>query len=312
MRASLGRQERPQKGPVRRSTRPPGLWLSSRYRPRVIRKAIIPAAGLGTRMRPWSEIVPKELVPIGTKPAIQFAVDEALGAGIVEIAVVVSPAKTLLGDYLDRFGDPSGRARFTYVTQESPRGLGDAILRCRDFVGGERFAILLPDNVLLSPEHDFGALVRAAERTGRDAIGVVEVTHADSGRYGNCGRIDYTVLEPGLLALEKLYDKQPGRLEVAPGERLHRTCGRYVSSRRLLEELADLACPTAGGPAELDEVPAYQRIVADGGAVGVVLPPPLFDVGNPAGYLAACARMHEMSGAAESRAPRRDVAGIAR
>jgi UTP--glucose-1-phosphate uridylyltransferase len=258
----------------------------------MVRKAVIPAAGLGTRMRPWSDVVPKELVPLGTKPAIQFAVDEALGAGITEIAVVVSPAKALLREYLDRFGDPSGRASFTYVEQDEPRGLGDAILRCRDFLDGEPFAVLLPDNVLLSPEHDFRRMVDAAGSTGRDALGVIEVGHADSGRYGNCGRIEFHEIEPGLLALERLHDKGPGTLRVAPGERLHRTCGRYVCSPRLLEVLADLR-PNAAG--ELDEVPAYQRIVAEGGAVGVVLPAPLFDVGNPAGYLAACADVHERS-----------------
>ncbi|HUP21782.1 MAG TPA: sugar phosphate nucleotidyltransferase [Thermoanaerobaculia bacterium] len=263
-----------------------------------MRKAVIPAAGLGTRMRPWSEVVPKELVPLGTKPAIQFAVDEALGAGIAEIAVVVSPDKGLLRDYLDRFGDPSGRARFTYVTQETPRGLGDAILCCRDFAAGEPFAVLLPDNVLLSPAHDFGRLVRASERSGLDAIGVIEVTHADSGRYGNCGRIEFRVLEPGLLELERLYDKLPGTLQVPPGETLLRTCGRYACTQRLLDELAQLRA-TTGDRVELDEVPAYQRIVASGGAVGVVLPPPLFDVGNPSGYLAACAAIHERHGAVE-------------
>jgi UTP-glucose-1-phosphate uridylyltransferase len=83
---------------------------------------------------------------------------------------------------------------------------------------------------------------------------------------------------------------------VPPGESLLRTCGRYVCTPRLLEVLEELR---ASIPGELDEVPAYQRIVADGGAVGVVLPPPLFDVGNPAGYLAACAAMHERSLGAE-------------
>jgi UTP--glucose-1-phosphate uridylyltransferase len=259
-----------------------------------MRRAVIPAAGFGTRMRPWSDVVPKELVPLGTKPAIQFAVDEALGAGIADIAVVVSPGKELLQRYLDRHGDPSGRARFTYVTQESPRGLGDAILCCREFLAGEPFALLLPDNVLLSPAHDFGRLVRAAERSKGDAIGVIEIGHADSGRYGNCGRIEYRELEPGLLRLERLHDKGPGTLQVARGQRLHRTCGRYACTPRLLELLDEVRL-TLGPGQELDEVPAYQRIVAAGGAVGVVLPAPLFDVGNPAGYLAACAAVHQRS-----------------
>ncbi len=259
----------------------------------LVRKAVIPAAGHGTRMRPVSRVVPKELLPVGTKPAIQFALEEVASAGLEEVAVVVSSRKQLVRDYVDELVERGELAlKVRYVLQDVQRGLGDAISLCADFLGGEPFALLLPDNVFLSPEYDFGRMVGLFLEYGRDVVGVLEVGEEASGRFGNCGRIDFAEMGPGALEIMKLHGKSPGTLQIAPGERVTRTCGRYICLPDLLRHLEELRPLT---PGELDEVPAYQRVIAERGAVGCVLPGPLFDVGNPAGFLAANAFLHDSS-----------------
>lgn len=125
-------------------------------------KAIIPAAGLGTRLLPTTKAVPKELLPVEGKPAIQWALEEAVGAGLWEFIIVINPRKAVLREYLTPLADVHPLAdhpgltglerllrtiEITFVEQPDPRGLGDAILRCRDLIGEEPFALLLPDNI---------------------------------------------------------------------------------------------------------------------------------------------------------------------
>ncbi len=266
--------------------------LHSQYPPHVstVRKAIIPAAGKGTRMEPVSRVVPKELLPIGSKPAIQWVIEEAAAAGLTEIAVVLSPEKGLIFEYLADGGlDTQLGVRFHYVTQEVQRGLADAMWECREFAAGEPFALLLPDNVLLAPEHDLGRMLELHAASGMDVIGVLELDSSHDRQFGNCGVIDFETTEPGRLAIRKLRDKLPGRLAIKEGETVVRTCGRYVCRSQVFEYMEPFRSGSAGNGSqrELDEVPVYQEIIKDRGAVGCVLPLPLFDVGHPAGYAAA-------------------------
>jgi UTP--glucose-1-phosphate uridylyltransferase len=239
-------------------------------------------------MRPFSDVVPKELVPLGSRPALHLVVEEALAAGIHEIVVVVAPGKELLERYLAAQVDLGAfaGARFEVVVQPEPLGLGDALLCSREQLAGEPFALLLPDNVALAPEYRLADMLSAHEATGKDVVGLLELGHRHSGLFGDSGRFEGERLASGLWRLDRLGDKRPGRLAIAPGEVVRRACGRYVCRSHLLDELERLR-PRGGG--ELDEVGAYQRIVAAGGAVGWVVPPPLFDVGHPQGVLAASA-----------------------
>ncbi len=267
-----------------------------------IRRAVIPAAGHGTRMRSIAGERPKELLPVGGVPVLRRAIDEALAAGLAEIAIVVSPAKEAVRAYVDgRVAGGELAASITWVVQEVQRGLGDAMTRCRDFVAGEPFALLLPDNVFPAPGHSLRPMVDLAVERGRDVVGVVELGGESSGRFGNCGLIDFRTLAPGVLEIERLEEKRPGRLEIAPGEKVTRTCGRYVCRPDVLDVLDELRPEVLAAGRELDEVPAYQRIIAERGAIGCVLPPPLFDTGNPAGYAAANAYLAGRGGASRGR-----------
>jgi UTP-glucose-1-phosphate uridylyltransferase len=160
---------------------------------------------------------------------------------------------------------------------------------CRDFVAGEPFALLLPDNLFPGEDHDLGPLAAAAVAAGRDAVGILEVGTAESGLYGNSGRIDHRQRDDGTLELLGLADKQPGRLSVAPGESFLRACGRYVFQADVFDWI-DRVRPRVRG--ELSEVPVVQEILRQRGGLGVRLRPPLFDIGHPAGVLAASAFLH--------------------
>ena len=248
-------------------------------------KAIIPAAGHGTRMLPVTRAVPKELLPVGSKPAIHWAVEEAAAAGLREIAVVVSAAKPLIRSYLESGGLASELGvSFEFVLQKEQLGLADALWCCRHVVGGDPFGLLLPDNVVASGSEGFCAMVDLYRRDGRDVLGVLELDSSHSLQYGHSGLIDFERREDGMLEITRLADKQPGRLEIEPGQTVVRTCGRYVCTPDLLAGIRRLRDSAEG---ELDEVPVYQEIIRRRGALGIVLPPPLFDVGYPRGFTAA-------------------------
>lgn len=271
-----------------------------------LRKALIPAAGRGTRMRPVTWAVPKELLPVGTRPAIHRVVEEAAAAGLDRIGVVIGPGKELIRDYLEtaqRQGEFQGLS-FVYLRQEEPRGLADAISVSRAFTGDDPFALLLPDNVLLAPAYRLSSMTDLFVRSGKDVVGVLELDSSESGRYGNSGLFEGSRVEPGVFAIERLRDKLPGRLEIAAGETALRTCGRYICRPHVMRWIDELRPDVEG---EFDEVPVYQRIAAEGGLLGRQLPLPLFDVGHPSGFLAANAYLHAAGAVTASRKPMKGV-----
>ena len=266
-----------------------------------ITKAVIPAAGRGTRMQPFTHVVPKELAPLGSKPGLHYVVEEALVAGLTEIAVVVSPEKALIRHYLDflqatlREEFPS--LRFATIPQEEPKGLAEAMALCRGFANGEPFALLLPDNILLNPHYRLQSLVDLYVEFERDIVGVLELDHSASGRFGNCGRIEAHSIRPGVFQIEQLASKKPGQLVIPEGETLRRSCGRYLCHPGIFDDIDRIRPTVEAAPSmsEYSEVPVYQDVLRRRGAIGAVLPQPLFDIGNPTGYLAAAAWLHQRS-----------------
>ena len=248
-------------------------------------------------MEPVSRAVPKELLPIGSKPAIHWVIEEAASAGLTDIAIVLSPTKGLIFEYLADSGlEVDLGVSFHYVTQEVPKGLADAIWQCREFADGEPFALLLPDNVLLSPDHNLSHMVSAHEASGSDVIGVLELDGSHDRQFGNCGLIDFERTHSTRVDIKKLHDKKPGRLAIGEGETVLRTCGRYVCKSHVFEYIEKIRAASGvsgngdigdGGAVELDEVPVYQEIIREHGAIGCLLPLPLFDVGHPLGYASA-------------------------
>ena len=161
-----------------------------------IRKAVIPAAGLGTRVLPISKAIPKEMLPIVDKPAIQYIVEEAVNAGITDILIITNRGKGAIEDHFDFafeletvMREKGGRedvlkelervaklANIFFLRQKETRGLGHAVLQAEEFIAGEPFAVLYGDDVIIGEDPAVGQLCRAFEEYGRGVVGIKQVT----------------------------------------------------------------------------------------------------------------------------------------
>jgi UDP-glucose pyrophosphorylase (EC 2.7.7.9) len=168
-----------------------------------IRKAIIPAAGLGTRFLPATKAMPKEMLPIVDKPTIQYIVEEAVASGIEDIIIVTGKTKRAIEDHFDNAFElekileekgkldllekvryPSNLANIHYIRQKEPKGLGHAIWCARNFIGDEPFAVLLGDDIVVSNPPCLKQLIDQYEQTYSSVIGVKQVPYEETSRYG--------------------------------------------------------------------------------------------------------------------------------
>jgi len=171
------------------------------YKP--IRKAVLPAAGFGTRFLPATKAQPKEMLPIVDKPVIQYLVEEAVESGIEEIIIITGSSKRAIEDHFDynfeleymlekkgkkellkKVQNVRNLAKFVYVRQPMPRGDGDAIMRARDVVGNEPFAVLFGDDLVDSKVPALKQLINIYEKTGSSVIGLNKVPKHDVDKYG--------------------------------------------------------------------------------------------------------------------------------
>lgn len=188
-----------------------------------IRKAIIPAAGLGTRVLPASKAVPKEMLNIADKPAIQYIVEEAAAAGITDILIITNRGKGVIEDHFDHAFElesmlrtkgkldmleavsaPADLANIYYLRQKETKGLGHAILCGKSFVGDEPFAVLYGDDVTVSDDPVTAQLCRAYEKYGKGVVGVKEVPDELISMY--CS-LDVTPLEGRAMSCHKIIEK---------------------------------------------------------------------------------------------------------
>src|SRR6202051_1890667 len=170
---------------------------------RRVRKAVLPAAGLGTRFLPATKAQPKEMLPVVDKPLIQYVVEECIASGIESIIIVTGRGKNAIEDHFDsspeleRFLESKGKTdqaalgrdinnmvHFSYTRQKDPLALGHAVLTARELVGDEPFAVLLGDVIIPGPRPATRQLVEVYESTGKGAIAVEEVPRAKTGLYG--------------------------------------------------------------------------------------------------------------------------------
>jgi UTP--glucose-1-phosphate uridylyltransferase len=179
------------------------LLTGGGYKMKKVRKAIIPAAGLGTRFLPATKAMPKEMLPIVDKPTIQYIVEEAVASGIEDIIIVTGKGKRAIEDHFDNAPeleinlsqkgkyDTLDKVRFSaelanihYIRQKEPKGLGHAVWSARNFIGDEPFVVLLGDDIVQSDIPCVQQLVNQYEETGSSIIGVQQVPHNETHRYG--------------------------------------------------------------------------------------------------------------------------------
>jgi UTP--glucose-1-phosphate uridylyltransferase len=229
-----------------------------------VSKAVIVAAGMGTRMLPASKVIPKEILPVIDTPAIQIVVEEAVAAGIRDIILVIAPGRiTVLEhfqphDELERLLEERGKlevlevvrrtsklARFTAVEQAKPLGLGHAVLQARAAVGGEPFAVMLPDDIFDCPRPCLGQLIAAAEAKDAPVVALLRVARSEISKYGivEAKRVGARLYELSGMVEKPAPDKAPSDLAIM---------GRYVLTPDIFDLLAE-GKPGAGGEIQLTD-----------------------------------------------------------
>jgi UTP--glucose-1-phosphate uridylyltransferase len=262
-----------------------------------LRKAVLPVAGLGTRFLPATKAMPKEMLPVVDKPLIQYAVDEARAAGIEQFCMVTGRGKTALIDHFDiafeleaTLAERNKRealellreeamppGSITTVRQQVPLGLGHAIWCARTFIGDDPFAILLPDDLVLSETPCTEQLVKVYNETGGNVLAVTEVPREQTNRYGilKTGEVHGDRVEVLGLVEKPAPEKAPSNLSII---------GRYVL---LPEVVAHLSMMERGAGNEVQLTDAMAKMIGHTPFHGLKFEGKRFDCGDKAGFLEA-------------------------
>jgi UTP--glucose-1-phosphate uridylyltransferase len=262
-----------------------------------VRKAVIPAAGLGTRFLPATKAIPKEMLPIVDVPTLQLVIDEAVRAGITDVVLINGRGKGAIEDHFDHafelertlrdrgkieladaVAKVSTMVRLISVRQKQPLGLGHAVLCAREAVGDEPFAVLLGDDLIDNDaDPGIGQLARVYAETGLGAVSVMEVPPGHEHMYGI---VAGTPDGPGRIRITDMIEKPkpgtaPTRLAIV---------GRYLLPPTIWP-LLERTKPGVGGEIQLTD--ALKKLVASEGMYGVVVEGTRHDAGDKLGYLRA-------------------------
>lgn len=236
-----------------------------------IKKAVIPAAGLGTRFLPITKALPKEMLPIVDKPTIQYIVEEAVNSGIEDIIIITGRGKGPIVDYYDRapeleanleqkgmfkelemIKNLSHLARIHYIRQNEPLGLGHAIHCAKSFIANEPFAVLLGDDIVKADIPALKQIIEIAEETHSSVLGIQEVAQNDVSKYGIVDPLEFAdnVYRVKDLIEKPSVEEAPSRLAIL---------GRYVLNPSIFTYL-ETQTPGAGGEIQLtDAIKAQSR-----------------------------------------------------
>ncbi|MFY3745517.1 UTP--glucose-1-phosphate uridylyltransferase GalU [Anaeromyxobacter sp. Red801] len=263
--------------------------------PKKIRKAVIPAAGLGTRFLPATKAVPKELLPIVDTPTIQYIVAEAVAAGVRDIILICARGKDSIVDHFDIAGELEDRlekagkhelrkqmrdiahmANVLTIRQQEPLGLGHAVLCARDAIGDEPFVVMLGDDIIDAPVPGAKQLADCWERHGLGTVALMEVPREDTHMYGIAAG---QAMDPRTVRIDRLVEKPkadpPSNLAVI---------GRYVLPPRIFEILERVK-PGVGGEIQLTD--ALAVLAREEGLLGYRFEGERYDAGDRFGYLKA-------------------------
>ena len=265
-----------------------------------ITKAVIPAAGLGTRFLPATKAQPKEMLPIVDKPTIQYIIEEAAASGITDILIITGRNKRAIEDHFDRsielemelerkhkdallkeIKDISNIVNIQYIRQQTPKGLGHAVLCAKNFVGNEPFAVLLGDDVVDSNVPCLKQLMNVYERYNSTVLGVQQVNWSDVDKYGI---VSGEVMEDGIHKVKTLFEK-PDR-EIAPSNVA--ILGRYIITPDIFPILEHTE-PGAGLEIQLTD--ALKELARHKAVYAYEFAGCRYDVGDKLGFLKATVEM---------------------
>lgn len=263
-----------------------------------VKKAIIPAAGLGTRFLPATKAQPKEMLPIVDKPTIQYIIEEAVASGIEDILIISGRGKRAIEDHFDKSFELeealaqkgkwkeleeiqaiSELANIHYIRQKEPKGLGHAIWCARKFIGNEPFAVMLGDDVVISEKPCLQQLIDVYSRFHCSIVGVQPVPNEDVSKYG--------IIEPrgeemedGIIHIAKLIEKP--EIDQAPSN--YAIMGRYVLRPEIFDVLEDLP-PGSGGEIQLTD--AINRVNKTQAVLAHHFTGERYDLGDKFGFIKA-------------------------
>lgn len=262
-----------------------------------ITKAVIPAAGLGTRVLPATKNMPKEMYPIVDKPTIQYIVEEAVAAGITDILIITNRGKGLMEDHFDKSPElealleKSGKteqlevvkgiselASITFIRQKEMKGLGHAVLKAKSFVGNEPFAVLYGDGVIVSQTPAIKQLIDCYGEYGKGVVGVKPVSEKDIHKYGS---LKVERLHDNVFKCTDMKEKPQTKEEVLS---LYSILDRCVLPPEIFEILERTK---AGAGGEIQLTDAMREIAVTEGMTAVEFEGSRYDMGNKFGILQA-------------------------
>jgi UTP--glucose-1-phosphate uridylyltransferase len=266
-----------------------------------VRKAVLPAAGWGTRFLPATKAQPKEMLPLVDKPVIQYAVEEAVAAGIEQVIIVTSSQKRAIEDHFDvsyelehlleergdvemlrRIRHISDLAQVAYVRQKEQLGLGHAVLMAKELVGHEPFAVILSDDVVVGERPCIGQLIHAYNETHSSVVAVMEVPHDDTQRYGVIDSEPAgNELDHGRLYRVKGLVEKPDP-DDAPSDLA--IVGRYVLTPKIFDKLEQTQ-RGAGGEIQLTD--AIEALMQEQEVYAYAFEGTRYDAGTTMGWLKA-------------------------
>ncbi|MGA1678304.1 MAG: UTP--glucose-1-phosphate uridylyltransferase GalU [Candidatus Nanopelagicales bacterium] len=270
-------------------------------------KAVIPVAGYGTRFLPATKATPKEMLPVVDKPAIQYVVEEAVAAGLLDLLFVTGRTKRALEDHFDdnpeleaALGNkdktnlleavrhPAGLAAVHYVRQGTPKGLGDAVLRGKEHVGDNPFAVLLGDDLIEDRDYVLPKMIETQQKYGGSVVLLMEVPENEISLYG-CAQVKATD-DSQVVQITDLVEKP--EIKNAPSNLA--VIGRYIFSPKVFEILEQTK-PGKGGEVQLTDamtILAKEVTPADGGGMyGVIFKGRRYDTGDKLAYLQAVVQL---------------------
>lgn len=261
-----------------------------------VKKAIIPAAGLGTRFLPATKAQPKEMLPIVDKPTIQYIIEEAVASGIEEILIITGRNKRAIEDHFDKsvelekeleehnknellkmVKDISNMAEIYYIRQKEPKGLGHAISCARTFVGNEPFAVMLGDDVVDSKTPCLKQLIDCFSEYKTTVLGVQQVPHEDVCKYGVVNGMH---IENGVYKVKDLVEKP--KIDESPSDIA--ILGRYIITPAIFDIL-DSTKPGKGGEIQLTD--ALRKLMQSEAMYAYEFEGRRYDVGDKLGFLQA-------------------------
>jgi UTP--glucose-1-phosphate uridylyltransferase len=236
--------------------------------------------------------LPKEMLPIGGRPMIFYAVQEAVLSGLKELYIIINSRKDTLRRYLESedvkrdiqkgHGQHIPPLCLTFIDQPTPAGSGDAIYRAREMIGDEPFALVMPDFIFFGDTPAFGQLIPLYERYGCDVVGLLLLGGKEAQRFGNVGIVQGEERETGIVTIRSVSPKVSAPLIIKEAGHLHKAAPRWVLGPHFFTYLEKTK-----GKGEWDDTPALQMLCIEREVVGKILKGRGFDVGNPVGYEAA-------------------------